>query len=69
MAFANLKDNKRLQSVLDVLSDGEPHDIYDLVFKSGQPNAGTIISELRQQGKEIRKEWNGKYWDYKLMMF
>jgi len=51
--YARLSNSKRLQKVLQYLSDGKPHTTFEIIMGTGQCAINSIIAELRMNGLAI----------------
>lgn len=58
--FANYKKSKRLQRVLGVLSDRQPHSTRDIMIYGSVCAVNSCISELRGNGFDIICQRKGK---------
>ena len=64
MNSAQLAKSKRLQRVLSVLSDREPHTTMELIIRANVCAVNSIVSELRDNGLDIRCQRQGDRWSY-----
>ena len=69
MAYANLLKSDRLQRVMKLLQDGDKHDTRDIMYNADVCAVATCISELRDNGKNIKSNKVGKVWFYTLLPF
>jgi len=52
--YANIKNSKRLQRVLNLLADGCEHTTRDIIQRADVCAVNTAIAELRSNGYEIK---------------
>lgn len=64
MNHAALSTSLRLQRVLSVLSDGQPHSTMDIITRANVCAVNSIVAELREQGIAIRCQRQGAIWYY-----
>jgi len=58
--FADIKNSRRLQGVLEILQDGAEHTTFDIMLKTKSCAVHTDIYELRKNGIKIDCRQNGK---------
>ena len=66
MHHAHLSSSARLQRVLNLLSDGQPHSTMDIVTGARVCAVNSIIAELREQGIAITCQRTANVWRYQL---
>lgn len=66
MKAANLSSSKRLQRVARLLSDGNEHTTLDIMRRAKVCAVSAIVSELRQNGRQIGYQRRGDRWFYRM---
>lgn len=65
MNAAKLENSVRLSRVSSLLKSGREYSTLDIIKRAGVCAVNSIISELRQNGEEIRCQRRGNVWYYK----
>lgn len=66
MHSADIEKSDRLQRVDKMLMSGEEYSTRDIVFGAHVCAVNTIISELRDNGRDITCQRRGRYWYYQM---
>ena len=67
MHSATLETSDRLRRVDKLLSDGNEHSTLDIVTGAQVCAVNSIISELRDNGRDITCQRRGRYWYYRMV--
>lgn len=65
MHSASIEKSQRLRRVDDLLSDGKEHSTMDIVNKANVCAVNSIISELRDNGRDIACRRQKDIWLYR----
>lgn len=65
MKSANLASSQRLQRVDNLLADGREYSTMEIIAITGRCAVNSIISELRDNGRNIRCRREGNAWFYR----
>lgn len=65
MNHANLEKSQRLIRVHNLLSSGKEYTTRDIVMQANVCAVNSIISELRENGSNIKCERRGDKWYYR----
>jgi len=66
MNNAAIASSERLQRVMQVLADGQPHSTRDIIRAANVCAVNSVIAELREQGISIHCHRRGLAWYYQL---
>lgn len=67
MNYAKLEKSERLQRVMAVLKDRQPHSTYEIQNLAMVCAVGSSVSELRQQGYGIKCDRVNGHFEYRLL--
>lgn len=67
MHAARLSHSPRLQRVLNLLEDGEPHSTMEIILGAQVCAVNSIVSELRANGEHIEARVIDGLWHYRLI--
>lgn len=67
MKSANIETSERLQRVAKFLEDGEEHSTMEIIQSCCVCAVNSIVSELRDNGMDIRCRREGGAWYYRLV--